>query len=120
MKLVLVRHLHGAVALDRGRTPIRVVATGWGRLVVGDVAVWVKGAVDRTFLVVAQDLVRVRCRGPLGGDETLLRLVTFAPPVEPKARAAVRAPDAPRAPVVVVPSIRAAVAAPVVDLQGAP
>jgi hypothetical protein len=67
-RLLHVSHAH-ALAVPGGRTPVRVVARGVGRLTIGDTVRFIGGAVDDVFFAPAAKNIEVRFEGLFGRAE---------------------------------------------------
>jgi hypothetical protein len=73
-ELVRVVHLHAPVALAGGRTPVEIVASGVGVLIVDDTHHFVWGVFHRTLHIRVQPRVTVRFIGLAGIREQVLSL----------------------------------------------
>lgn len=84
--------------LPGGRTQVRVVARGTGRLVVGDLALWVGRACDIVLSVPALEKVTVRIANLAGHDARTLVLGPFFAEAPVRLRIRSRPADAVRTP----------------------
>lgn len=65
-RIQTVEQIHAPIALARGRTPVRVLTTGTGRLQVGDLNLWTTGHTEHNVLVDVHPEVRVHFRNLRG------------------------------------------------------
>ncbi len=81
-RIKTLEQVHEPVALDGGRTPVRVVTRGSGRLLVGDVRLWVAGDFDGVVMVETTPSVRAFIKNFRGDDIKALKLkgLTLPPP----------------------------------------
>lgn len=81
-RIKTLEQVHEPVALDGGRTPVRVVTRGSGRLHIGDVRLWVAGDFDDVVMVETTAMVRAYIKNLRGDDikELALQGLTVTPP----------------------------------------
>jgi hypothetical protein len=85
-RIKTLEQVNAPVALDGGRTPVRVVTRGSGRLVVGDVRLWVAGDFDDVVMVETRPTVRAVIKNLKGDDVQALKLEGLAVTPPPRMR----------------------------------